>query len=369
MNIMRRNLCIKSICILLVICVFANSNINAYASEKNIANISSIPQELINLSRIGSEDLKSVFEEMTPEAQSLFLNYMMTSDVKMLQLHQKYVDNNVRLNTKTINTQRSMQSFAVRSVTSLSDQLKILSYQLGLIGLSESVKYALMSAGSSILAALADGPLLVGDIVAIIVAAGCAVVLIANWDSVSSNWSKIIKAFQIAFKGDITSSSMKSAFTKAEPNFSNPYLVMQQVASTIRNAPVTKSFSKHIDTALTLKFVKQKNAVRIYYSPITKKALFVYEIPNGIRANLNRDFYEHSQWQLTNYDISGAKLFVIFAMDTHTLIHAHLRLFRDDTESMRYGNKMSWQIKPNMCYSPIYEIGGGTTWLSGDITN
>lgn len=74
----------------------------------------------------------------------------------------------------------------------------------------------------------------------------------------------------------------------------------------------------------------------------------------------------HATWQLPNFDISFGKLYVLFSPSNMTYFHAHIRLLRDDTEFMRYGNRMSWQIYPIFSYDAKYEVGG-PTYLQGDI--
>ena len=81
---------------------------------------------------------------------------------------------------------------------------------------------------------------------------------------------------------------------------------------------------------------------------------------------LNYNLSDHPTWQLPNFNVSGAKLFVLFSFSNRTYFHAHIRLLKDDTDFMRYGNRLSWQISPIMQYDAKYEQGG-STFLQGDI--
>lgn len=359
----RKRLLMRFVSLFIIICIILN-NTNVYASASIRREINNNYKSRVHKSTEDEESIKLIYKKMTPEAKTLFKHYMMTYDNEMLTLHNAYVDDKI----ETLNNNMSLNATtSIKITSSLASQLSTLGKELSLLGLSDAVKYALMSAGSSILAALADGPLVVGDIVAIFVVAGCSAVLIANWKEVSGNWSKIVSAFKKAFKDDVSSKTFNLVFGNVKPRYADSYQVMQTLNIRVKSAPSERGVGKHIDVAVTSEIIRKSTPIGIYYSEITKKALFVYKIPNGTRADINIDYNSHQNWQEEDFNISGAKLFVIYDCRNHKLIHAHIRLYRDDTESMRYGNKMSWQVSPYVYYDDKYEYGGGTTWLWGDI--
>lgn len=323
--------------------------------------------ELGDLSNNGN--LQLVYDEMTDSAKEIFLQYLATDD-ELLAFHKENICGEV----PEVEENYSSDSFVIKPVSyasasvasAASDTLSILTKNLNAIsGMTDAVRYALVAAGSSILAAASS--LTVGKIVAILVAAGCAGVLIANWDYVSEHWDAIVKAFKKTFKAIIDGDSMGQAFGEAKPTYCSVYSEIAEVRGTYRNGKEAKSFDKHIDRELTSSIIKKKQPLGLYYSRINKTALITYVIGSGVKGNLNRDYNAHSTYQLQNFDLSGAKLFVLYSLKNHTLFHAHIRLFRDDTETMRYANKMSFQILPYMYFDDKYEIGPGQTWLYGDI--
>lgn len=90
--------------------------------------------------------------------------------------------------------------------------MRILSIQLAELGLPSAVVYYLKAMGAGMVAAIADGPLPIGDILLAAATASVVVVVAANWDIVSPKFDRIIRAFQVAFSE--TASNITSAFAK-----------------------------------------------------------------------------------------------------------------------------------------------------------
>ncbi|MGG1442683.1 hypothetical protein ABE354_11680 [Brevibacillus laterosporus] len=74
--------------------------------------------------------------------------------------------------------------------------IDVLSYELKKLDLPTPAYYAFLGIGVSISAAAADGPLPVGDIIGIIIAAGSGAVIAWYWDDISDQFDDIVRAFK-----------------------------------------------------------------------------------------------------------------------------------------------------------------------------
>lgn len=351
--------------------VNAANKLDVYNSEQ----ISDIIEEYdlseyIDLS--GEANVTQVFDDLTEEAKQLFVHYMATYNQDLYQFHLQNVDEDQNEifneeNLSVSNTYNFANTSTLQYDASTNESLmKLLDYYLSEINdLNQSVVYALMGVGSSIISVLSN--ITPAQIVGFLIAAGCLGVLVANWSNVSDHWSAILKAFKNAFTSYIQGKDIDSAFEESKPHYTSVYDQLNKVNATWRAGNPTASLNKHMDSVKVMEIIHRRNPISAYYSPSRKMALIVFTIPNGFRADLNQDYYHHSSWQLTNFDLSGAKLFVLFSLSQRTYFHAHIRLFRDDTETMRYANNMTWRFYPVRMYDSKYEIGSGQRWLYGNI--
>ena len=124
-------------------------------------------------------------------------------DSKILEFHTTYVD----------------QSFTppaympkTKSAGVAADYMRILTLELDKIALPQNVTYVLKAMGASMVAAIADGTLPVGDILLAATTVSAVAIIAANWDDVAPKFDKIISAFQKAFS--TVSSNITSAFAK-----------------------------------------------------------------------------------------------------------------------------------------------------------
>lgn len=189
--------------------------------------------------------------------------------------------------------------------------------------------------GSSILAALADGPLLIGDIVAFLVASGCATVLIVNWGTISRNWSDITAAFELSFNTLISSTTIGSSFTKSKTSYETPYNEMMAGRSVVHYAQVSRSAARHIDMSFVESVVRNNSALRVFVSHSRQSALLVYRTNSSNRANVNFDFAHRNSentgtYQNTNY------LILIECSDT-MVNTSDMNLFEIETSYMERG--------------------------------
>jgi hypothetical protein len=84
--------------------------------------------------------------------------------------------------------------------------------ELGGLGLPSAVLYSLNAMGAGMVAAIADGPLPVGDILLAATTASAVLVIAAHWDVVSPKFNQITRSFQKAFS--TAASNILSAFSK-----------------------------------------------------------------------------------------------------------------------------------------------------------
>lgn len=126
---------------------------------------------------------QEIFDSLPEVSKKDFLDSI-SKDKVLTEYHNENVKQKVIFSSR--------QKRSVNALTELNNDLSALN-------LPVSLRYALMAVGGSISAAIADGPLPVGDIIGLIVGVGASAVIIANWDSVSENSTQIINAFKSAF--------------------------------------------------------------------------------------------------------------------------------------------------------------------------
>ena len=161
------------------------------------------------------EMAKDAYAALSPEAKTIF-DAALANDPELLQFHRDYVDPNCSIKESPI---------AVHSAAAVAPPMTILNAQLALIDLPQAVKYALQAMGSGMVAAIADGPLPVGDILLAAATVSAAVVIAANWNEVSSKWNSIVIAFKKAFAA--SAANVVSAFQT----------ILGEVKSTLATTP------------------------------------------------------------------------------------------------------------------------------------
>ena len=194
-----RKIAKKIICCLTTCCLVFTSSIFAVVTPS-----ASIPFDTATVSSNVEYNEKQVaveiYKNLSPEAKLLF-DQLLTQDEKLRDFHQTHVDP----------TFQPIQSAYVNaSVSVASNELSILSEQLSQLNLPQAVVYSLEALGASMAAAVADGPLPIGDILLAAAAASTAVVVAANWSTISAKWNSIVDAFTSAFTTMV--SNITSAF-------------------------------------------------------------------------------------------------------------------------------------------------------------
>ena len=275
--------------------------------EENTSLIAENEQaELIN-SDSEKENNILMFDEMSDEAKEIYFSYITTQDEELLNYYKTY-----------INPDSALEYTPYRAVTRSGylDPLSVLKAELTLLGLSTSVKNAFIGAGSSMLAMLSDGPLVVGDIVGIIIGAECVGIILANWSTVVEKWQGITDAFTKVFSGKITYDTLSSGLSQSETKYSAIYSEAQALPQMIRRAKCDKSAAKHIEMDAVKNIIRDDKPLFIYNGTLNRIVLYVYKIKNGTKASVNRD-YKHrgsevtGRYQKTKLDLSGTKVYII----------------------------------------------------------
>lgn len=131
------------------------------------------------------------YDSLTPEAKAIF-DSALAEDPDLLEFHKTYVDPSFKAPSKPA---RAYSTYAVAA----ADPMTILSAQLAALSLPSAVVYSLKAMGAGMIAAIADGPLPLGDILLAAATVNAAIVIAANWNSISSKWTQIVAAFKKAF--------------------------------------------------------------------------------------------------------------------------------------------------------------------------
>lgn len=114
--------------------------------------------------------------------------------------------------------------------------MTILSAQLAALSLPSAVVYSLKAMGAGMVAAIADGPLPIGDILLAAATVSAAVVIAANWNSISSKWTQIVAAFKKAFADSVNNVIKAFNSIKSDVNAelaANPVITVDKKKVTI----------------------------------------------------------------------------------------------------------------------------------------
>ncbi|MCQ2566633.1 MAG: hypothetical protein MJ194_07340, partial [Clostridia bacterium] len=109
------------------------------------------------------------------------------------------------------NSMQIAQTTSTALLTSIVDQLTALNLPADVLNSLESV-------AAGIVAALADGPLPLGDFLLLASTSGLAIAVANNWNSIYTKWSSIISVFTNAFAS--ISSDVEDTFDEVQRNVS-----------------------------------------------------------------------------------------------------------------------------------------------------
>lgn len=128
---------------------------------------------------------QEAYAALSSQAKAIF-EASLAYDPEMLEFHTTYVDQDFTPPTP-------------RPQTRAADPMRVLMAELSGLELPLAVLYSLKAMGAGMVASIADGPLLMGEILLAAATASTAVVIAVNWKTVGPKWSKIVYAFQKAF--------------------------------------------------------------------------------------------------------------------------------------------------------------------------
>lgn len=265
----------KLISLLLTLTMIFSLSATAFAAE-NYGNVTTSinTQEDIDAAR-------DAYAVLTPEAKAIF-DESLAYDAEMLEFHKTYVDKNF--------TPPALRP-QMRSAAAVADPMRILMAELGALGLPSAVLYSLKAMGASMVAALADGPLPLGDILLAAATASTAIIIAANWDAVSPKFNQIIGAFQKAFS--TASSNISSAFAKIKSDVKKE-VEKKEKEEKKKEKKEVEDAKKKIPSRL-----KDKNGnVKIgeFDQPVKKKT--AYKEKGGWYIEKDRDGHKGSEWKL-----------------------------------------------------------------------
>lgn len=184
---------------------------------------------------------QEVFNSLSPEAKERFVTFIENEDSELLAIHKKHIDKtydikkakenekkkdtkNKKYSTQQSSTERSninlsegvkvttykpVMTNTYQIAASPTDALSLLNTRLIALDLPLLVRYTFMAMGGGLAAGL-DGPLPVGDIIAVIVSIGGIAIIAYYWDDIAPKWDGIVSAFKEAFSN--MASSIVSAF-------------------------------------------------------------------------------------------------------------------------------------------------------------
>ncbi len=190
----------RYVCFILAIAILFSVNVSAVTAKPETVAERYATVEAYDVGKIA----RNTYENLSDEARILF-DEVISRDSELTKFHHKYVDptfyaeNNIAQQRNTANTQAA-------------DLLTLLADKLAALALPEEVTYCLNAMGAGMVAAIADGPLPLGDILLAAATVSAVVVIATNWNEVSSKYNRIVSAFTSVFSDATT--AVTSAFNE-----------------------------------------------------------------------------------------------------------------------------------------------------------
>lgn len=186
--------------------------------------------------------IKRAYEKLSPEAKRVFEKELI-SDPELLEFHIKYVDKDFKL-PKNTNFNEDDRYCGICSMD-VANPLTILKNNLASIeGLPVAVVYSCELLGASMVVALADDILPIGEILTAASTVELAVTCAICWASISDKFDDIVNAFTTAFSETVE--SVIGAFSSIEAQTMRKYYAdnypVSYVANTTHIAVNAKSY-------------------------------------------------------------------------------------------------------------------------------
>lgn len=195
-----------------------NFNLESYEdlySQEELEHLDKLLDLAVSVDSSEEESLKELFENISPEAKSLFLEYL-AYDETMLKTYNTYVDPQFKPEAIDSTT-------AMRAATPTNTQiLSTLSASLYALGLTETTVAAFVAVAAEIL--VATVAITAAIILAALVAYAAHEIIVGNWTEISGKWTQIKDAFASAFTSKVSSSTMSSAFSSANTTYQTDFI-------------------------------------------------------------------------------------------------------------------------------------------------
>ena len=218
-------------------------------SQEELEHLEALLDLSVSIEKGDDELLQELFENISPEAKALFLEYLAYDEV-MLDTYNEYVDPGFQpeaiFDTTPFNAQSESITAANASVMSNTAILQSLSTLLYGIGLSSKAVAAFLAVASEILATTVV--ITASVIVAALLAYAAYEIIFGNWSEISSKWTQIKDAFASAFSSKVSSSTMSSAFSSANTTYQTDFITatknaLQGIAGRYNNLECTQAAS------------------------------------------------------------------------------------------------------------------------------
>lgn len=193
-----KNKITRYVCFILALAILFSVNVSAIAPKPEIMASDYVTGKAYDVGEIA----RTTYENLSNEARILF-DEVIARDSELTAFHHKYVDS-------TFSPEKNLVQHRNAVSTQAADLLTLLADNLAALALPEDVTYCLNAMGSGMVAAIADGPLPIGDILFAAATVSAVVVIAANWNEVSPEFNRIVSAFTSVFS-DATSAVI-SAF-------------------------------------------------------------------------------------------------------------------------------------------------------------
>lgn len=192
----------RFVSLMLVFALALSLSIPAFAAE--YSGSTELKNEIGTANDI--QTAREAYYALSPEAKKIF-DTTLADTPDLLKFHKTYVDKDF-----VAPVQMRPQAAAVVGGGVVADSMTVLMAELSSLSLPSSVLYSLKAMGAGMIAAIADGPLPLGDILLAAATASVVASVALNWEQVSPQWSSIVQAFQKAFAD--TASNIISAFSQ-----------------------------------------------------------------------------------------------------------------------------------------------------------
>lgn len=287
------------------------------------------------------EYTREFISNMTPEAQEILFDYFAQEES---DLYTKYID----VAGTSISNRNAVRFYSDNSSISSAraaamNEMAILGNNLRAIGITGSLYSQLMAIGAEIAAAAG---LTVSGLVAVLVATVVFAVVIANWGTFEKKFDKIVSAFQSAFPKK--SSIIRTAFGQAKVQYGQAVKDTLETKEKYRIAKLTNSAAKHVDATFITNFIRnsENKEYKIFYSTKNRISMIVMKISKENKASLNKTLSSKAKYDLTDYDLRGFTMYLLYDCKRNEIFHCHVRLRGDDTNEMRRQGSLDWIIYP-----------------------